>query len=89
MLTFVSIYIYKGDPRGFWLPELIRNDLETEFRSIHDMAGFWDFTQNTISEYVFENERMTEEYNFLNLTYLNSFDENTLADNSKGRMHVG
>ena len=28
MLTFSSIMLYKGDGNGFWLPELIRADLE-------------------------------------------------------------
>ena len=44
LLTFMSITMYKGDPRQFWIPQLIRDDLETEFRSITDMKSFWKFT---------------------------------------------
>lgn len=40
--------LYKGDGNGFWLPELIRADLEAEFRAVGDERAFWNFTENTL-----------------------------------------
>ena len=34
MLTYQSIMLYKSDIQAFWLPELVRNDLESKFREI-------------------------------------------------------
>lgn len=34
LLTQISIDLMKGNPQMFWLPELLRNDLELKFKSI-------------------------------------------------------
>ena len=39
------------------------------------MDDFWKFTQNTLGEYLFEEESMSDEYGTLNLSYLNEKDE--------------
>ena len=46
--------LYKGDNSAFWLPELVRGDLELEFKKIQDVNHFWIFTEKVIGEYVFE-----------------------------------
>ena len=33
-LTYTSIMLTKGNVQMFWLPELVRNDLETKFKAI-------------------------------------------------------
>lgn len=58
MLTFSSIMLYKGDGSGFWLPELIRADLEDQFRAVSDQREFWNFTQNTLGEYLYNQNEL-------------------------------
>ena len=53
------------------------------------MTGFWQFTRDTLGEYIFSNHEMVGEYDVLDLEYLNTFNETTNADNSRGRMSVG
>jgi hypothetical protein len=57
MLTFSSIMLYKGDGNGFWLPELIRADLEAEFRAVGDERAFWNFTENTLGYHNNKNQK--------------------------------
>jgi len=52
-LTYNSIMLYKADTSAFWLPELVRSDLETHFRAIQDVNQFWDFAGNKIGDYIF------------------------------------
>ena len=33
-LTYISIMLTKGNVQMFWLPELVRNDLEIKFKAI-------------------------------------------------------
>lgn len=58
LLTYWSIMLYKGDNSAFWLPELVRGDLELEFKKIQDVNHFWKFAEETVGEYVFEHENL-------------------------------
>ena len=53
------------------------------------MDGFWKFTQDTLGEYIFEEESLMSNFNLVDFTNLNTYNEELLADNSKGRMPVG
>jgi hypothetical protein len=45
--------LYKSDTQAFWIPELVRGDLEASFLKIktHDM--FWNFCETRLADYVF------------------------------------
>ena len=66
--------LYKADSNAYWIPEMVREDLSKEFKEVKDVESFWNFTTNTIGDYVFfkelpenSHEAHTEElYEFLN-----------------------
>ena len=81
--------LYKGDGSGYWLPELIRADLEGKFRAVSSQSEYWKFTQETLGEYLFNDEQMTLQNDSLNWEYHNSLNEETFSDYSKGHLFVG
>ena len=95
LLTYQSIMLYKGDNSAFWLPELVRGDLELEFKKIQDVNHFWHFTENVIGEYIFETESLIDKSTIksglkkIDINKLNSFDKSTLSKHSRGRIFVG
>ena len=46
--------LYKHGSLSFWMPELIRTDFENNFNQIQDVATFWNFTETTLANYVFD-----------------------------------
>lgn len=59
-LTFSSILLYKSDIAAYWQPELVRADLESEFRQIQDLERFWNFTENTLGNYIFPQQKFIQ-----------------------------
>jgi hypothetical protein len=87
-LTFKSVTYNKGDGAAFWLPELVRQDLEKEFKNIQDVITFWHFIENNLSEYVFSDINLMKDGE-VNIELLNTFNTTNLAQNAKGRLYIG
>ena len=82
--------MYKADPAAFWLPQQIREELYPNFSKIQDAEGFWNFTTDTIGDFVFYDELPEEGPDSTNLAkFLNEVNPATHAVNSKGRLYVG
>ena len=45
----------------YWLPQLVRDDLEKEFKSIQDEFLFWKFVENHFANYVFRKNSLIDE----------------------------
>jgi len=43
----------KGNALGYWLPELARYDLQTNFFKIEDEESLWTFLNDDVGPYVF------------------------------------
>jgi hypothetical protein len=72
--TFESIYANKGDVAMFWLPQLIRADLETQFKSIRNLSAFRDFIGGTLGDYLFQEQRIVDENETVDSNYLKTFN---------------
>lgn len=87
-LTFRSVTFNKGDGAAFWLPELVRMDLEPDFKRIQDVSTFWKFIEKNLCEYVFSDLQLIED-DHINRKMLNTFNMTSLAQNAKGRLYIG
>ena len=88
-LTFSSVLYNKGDGGAFWLPELIRSDLDGPFKQIQDVSTFWKFIENDLADYAFTDVKLLDENGDVDRAKLNEFNTTTLAQNAKGRLYIG
>lgn len=57
-LTLSSIMSNKGNALGYWLPELARYDLQTNFFKIEDEESLWTFLNDDVGPYVFQDVKL-------------------------------
>ena len=89
-LTLSSILMYKGDARAYWLPELIRSDLEPQFKSMQNMNEFWNFTKEGLGNYLFDDKELFNPgTNQVDLDLLTQYDNDNKSTRLKGRIFVG
>lgn len=81
--------LYKADTSAFWLPELVRSDLEENFRQMQDENQFWEFVEYKIGNYIFYEESMLDENGEVDFEKLTKFNTKILSQNAKGRLYVG
>ena len=73
----------------YWLPQLIRSDLEEKFKDMKNLSQFWSFVQDTLGDYMFQNEIVINENNEVDADFLKTFNETILSAPSKGRLIMG
>jgi hypothetical protein len=73
----------------YWLPELVRSDLEAKFFAIQDEQLFWEFTENTIGDYVFSDDKIIKPDGNIDLEILNEYSPDSKSTTSKGRLFIG
>ena len=82
--------LYKADIQAFWLPELLRNDLEWSFRGIKSIDQFWSFTETVLGDYLFNDENMLDAAGEnVDIARLNEFSPESFSRGHKGRYYVG
>ena len=79
----------KSDIQAFWIPEMLRNDLEGKFMNIQDKSHFWKFCNETLGDFLFTENTMINSVGEVDLTYINAFNTTTFTRNSHGRIFVG
>lgn len=73
----------------FWLPQLIRADLETQFKSIRNLSAFRDFIGGTLGDYLFQEQRIVDENETVDSNYLKTFNMTLKSAPSQGRLILG
>jgi len=72
---------------------MIRTELTDEFYNVRDYESFYNFTTNTIGDFIFFEDLPQHEDHATNhedlVLFLNSLNYDTLTLNSKGRIFVG
>ena len=53
------------------------------------MNQFWDFTENKLGKYLFFEESMVQGFSDINYDKLNTWDNSTYSDVSKGKFFIG
>lgn len=89
ILTFQSLLMYRNSVIFYWQPNNSAAHLESHFRSIQDVTGYWGFVEENLTPMMFQEFNILNADGDVNENYLGLWDEQEYTKNSRGRVYVG